>query len=100
MTSKKNEAKQYISKMQTFFDIFNSAKNFLFTFGVIVVALINLWLANKLNPVIENIRSITNEVEANSKGVVDCKTDISDQDEKLDKIMQDVGYIRGVLDSK
>lgn len=51
--------------MQTlkgYFDLFNSAKATLFTIGVIIVAVLNLWLGIKLAPLATGVHTNTGSI--------------------------------------
>ncbi len=95
---KKNQITSYVSGMQTFFNLFNSAKTFLLTIGVVIIAIINLWLGAKLNPVIENINNLTTRVSANTNNIDANNIYIKEQSQVINKTAIDVAHIRGILD--
>lgn len=65
-------------------------KEIVFSATAISVAILNLWIATQLAPVTQGISNLETRVNATEKSIDGVEI-------KIDRVAEDVGYIRGVL---
>lgn len=76
--------------LKSYFDLFNSAKATLLTIGVIIVAILNLWLSTKLSPLASNVESVNSRVVAVEEQLpiikLECSSVSAGIEKKIDKL--------------
>ena len=89
--------------LKSYFDLFNSAKATLFTIGVVIVAILNLWLSTKLSPLASNVESLNSRVNAIENSVdltkKECVGLSQGVEQKLDKLEERVDRIDKKLET-
>ena len=94
--AKKNTTPDYTPVTHKIGDLFNlllKLKEIILAISAVFLWFLGLWLANKLNPLIQNIDHLANRVNATESRTHNLEKDITE-------IKQDTSYIRGVLDAK
>ncbi len=87
-----------LEKLQGFFNLLNSAKTTLFTIGVVIVALLNIWLSHQLVPVVDSVKTNSRDIQIVKAEVELVKKDCTNLphevelrlDARLKKIESDV----------
>lgn len=74
-----------MQKVKRWFDIFNAGKTTVFTIGVVVVAVVNLWLGSKLAPIVDNINSLEHRVDAMEDDIHRTKMECVGLSDSLEK---------------
>lgn len=88
---------------QTIIDILKAIKDYAIPFAGIIFAFLNIYLANKLNPVLSSIKDIVHRVEAVETKVdafeLKCIELKQDQLNIRQEIYDELKYLRGRVDS-
>lgn len=88
---------------QTIIDILKAIKDYAIPFAGIIFAFLNIYLANKLNPVLSSIKDIVHRVEAVEESInefeVKCIELKQDQLNIRQEIYDELKYLRGRVDS-
>lgn len=88
---------------QTIIDVFKAIKDYAIPFAGIVFAFLNIYLANKLNPVLSSIKDIVHRVEAVETKVntfeAKCLELKQEQVEIKKDIYDELKYLRGRVDN-
>lgn len=87
---KKNKFKRYALVTQEVFSLILRGKEVVGVMAVIVLWLLNIWLANKLNPLIQNLDSLASKVSASEEKINTNQSDIS-------QMKSDVAFIKGAI---
>jgi len=89
--------------LQTLIDVIKAVKDYAIPLAGIIFAFLNIYLANKLNPVLSDIKDIVNRVDAVEKSVSDFETKFVElkQDQLVIKheIYDELKYLRGRVDN-
>jgi hypothetical protein len=88
---------------QTIIDILKAIKDYAIPFAGIIFAFLNIYLANKLNPVLSSIKDIVHRVEAVETKVntfeVKCLELKQEHVEIKKELYDELKYLRGRIDS-
>lgn len=88
---------------QTLIDVIKAVKDYAIPFAGIVFAFLNIYLANKLNPVLSSIKDIVHRVEAVETKIdgfdLKCLELKQEQVEIKKDIYDELKYLRGRVDN-
>jgi uncharacterized protein YoxC len=100
MSSKKNKSTKYtpsISKFERIYEVFTKVKEIFIILATVFLWLLGVWVTGKLAPLSEDIRTNSRRIDAMEYELKSCKNNYDIVDNKLDKIAEDVAFIKGKI---